>query len=214
MERDILDRIFDPFFTTKGPGKGTGLGLSVAHSIIDNHGGLLNVESTPGRGTAFHLYLPKIYSAEQRPAANDTLMAANGHEKILFVDDEPALVFAGKKMLEKLGYDVVASTDSRTALELFMAQPASFDMVITDQTMPHMTGEMLAREVLKVRAELPVILCSGNGAVDGCADSLAKSRAIGIKEFMTKPYERSAMSQVIRRMLDETGREGVQWHRS
>lgn len=202
MERKILDRIFDPFFTTKGPGKGTGLGLSVAHSIIENHGGLLNVESSPGQGTEFHLYLPKIYCVEEQPAVNDSLMAATGHEKILFVDDEPALVFAGKKMLEKLGYEVVASTDSRKALQLFMAQPTSFDLVITDQTMPHMTGEMLAREVLKVRAEMPIILCSGNALSDNSADSITKSRAIGIKEFMTKPYERSEMSQVIRRMLD------------
>ncbi|MDH3455184.1 MAG: ATP-binding protein, partial [Desulfuromonadales bacterium] len=202
MEREVLERIFDPFFTTKGPGKGTGLGLSVAHSIIENHGGLLNVESTPGHGSEFHLYLPKIYCIEERPEVNDQLLAANGHEKILFVDDEPALVFAGKKMLEKLGYEVVASTDSRTALQLFMAQPASFDLVITDQTMPHMTGEMLARELLKVRAEVPIILCSGNARTEGSRDSMAKSRAIGIREFMTKPYERSAMSQVIRRMLD------------
>ncbi len=202
MEREVLARIFDPFFTTKEPGKGTGLGLSVAHSIIEHHGGLLNVESTPGQGTEFHLYLPKIYCVEQQAAANDSLMVASGHEKILFVDDEPALVFAGKKMLEKLGYHVVASTDSRTALELFMAQPASFDLVIADQTMPHMTGEMLAREVLKVRAEVPIILCSGNGQGEAGNASLVRSRAIGIREFMNKPYERSEMSQVIRRMLD------------
>jgi PAS domain S-box-containing protein len=202
MKREILDRIFDPFFTTKAPGKGTGLGLSVAHSIIENHGGLLNVESTPGKGTEFHLFLPKIYCIEQRTTVNDCLMAANGHEKILFVDDEPALVFAGKKMLEKLGYDVIASTDSRTALQLFLEQPASFDLVITDQTMPHMTGEMLAREILKVRADVPILLCTGNSLTDGARDSVAKSRAIGIKEFMTKPYERVEMSQVIRRMLD------------
>jgi PAS domain S-box-containing protein len=202
MERDIMDRIFDPFFTTKGPGKGTGLGLSVAHSIIERHGGLLNVESTPGQGTEFQIYLPKIYCIEERPTVLDELMVSKGHEKILFVDDEPALVFAGKKMLEKLGYEVVASTDSRAALQLFMAKPESFDLVITDQTMPYMTGEMLAREVLNVRAEVPIILCSGNGQTDGTAGSIAKSRAIGIKEFMTKPYDRNEMSHVIRRMLD------------
>ena len=201
MERAVLARIFDPFFTTKGPGKGTGLGLSVAHSIIEHHGGLLNVESTPGQGTEFHLYLPKIYCVEQKPAANDSLMVANDHEKILFVDDEPSLVFAGKKMLEKLGYHVVASTDSRSALEIFMTQPDSFDLVITDQTMPHMTGEMLAREILKVRAGVPIILCSGNGHGDAGDASMARSRAIGIREFMTKPYERSEMSQLIHRIL-------------
>ncbi|MBW6512235.1 MAG: GAF domain-containing protein [Desulfuromonadaceae bacterium] len=202
MKREILERIFDPFFTTKGPGKGTGLGLSVAHGIIGNHGGLINVESTPGQGTAFHIYLPQSYCIEELPEVNDNLMAANGHEKILLVDDEPALAFAGKKMLEKLGYDVIASTDSRKALQLFLAQPASFDMVITDQTMPYMTGDMLAREVLKVRAEVPIILCSGKALTNGSGISIAKSQAIGIKGFMTKPYERREMSQLIRRMLD------------
>ncbi|RLB64497.1 MAG: hybrid sensor histidine kinase/response regulator [Deltaproteobacteria bacterium] len=202
MEREVLDRIFNPFFTTKGLGRGTGLGLSVAHSIIKSHGGLLNVDSEPGQGTEFHLYLPKIYCIEDQPVLNDNLMVANGHEKILFVDDESALVFSGKTMLEKLGYDVVASTDSRTALKLFTAQSDSFDLVITDQTMPHLTGEMLAREILKIRAEVPIILCSGNGSSHSSGISMAKSQAIGIKGFMTKPYERSEMSQVIRRMLD------------
>jgi len=202
MEREVLDRIFNPFFTTKGLGKGTGLGLSVAHGIIKSHGGLLNVDSEPGQGSEFHLYLPKIYCIEEQPVLNDNLMVANGHEKILFVDDESALVFSGKTMLEKLGYDVVASTDSRAALQLFTAQPDSFDLVITDQTMPHLTGEMLAREILKVRAEVPIILCSGNGSSHSSGISMAKSQAIGIKGFMTKPYERSEMSQIIRRMLN------------
>ncbi len=214
MERDVLERVFDPFFTTKGLGKGTGLGLSVAHSIIKNHGGLLNVESIPGKGTEFHIYLPKIYCIEQQSAANDSLMVANGHERILFVDDEPALAFAGQKMLEKLGYEVVSGTDSREALQLFLEQPASFDLVITDQTMPHMTGEMLAREMLKVREELPIILCSGNVLNDSSGVSMAKARAIGIREFMNKPYERSEMSQLIRRTLDNRPVDGASWRQS
>lgn len=213
MDRAILKRIFDPFFTTKGLGKGTGLGLSVAHSIIKSHGGLLHVESSPGHGSAFHVYLPKIYCVEEPFVADEPLPVANGHEKILFVDDEPALAFAGKKMLEKLGYEVVAGTDSRAALELFMARPASFDLVITDQTMPHMTGEMLAREVLKVRADVPIILCSGNSMVESGGISMVKARAVGIQEFMTKPYERRAMSQLIRRLLDRH-RENPPWHAS
>ncbi len=202
MDRETVDQIFNPFFTTKGLGKGTGLGLSVAHGIIKSHGGLLNVESSPGQGTEFHIYLPKIYCVDETPMVDDGLIVSTGHEKILFVDDEPALVFSGKKMLEKLGYEVVASTDSREALELFMAHPASFDLVITDQTMPHLTGDMLAREILKVRAEVPIILCSGNCPSDRTGLSRGKSRAIGIEEFMSKPYERREMSQVIRRVLD------------
>jgi len=214
MERDILKRIFDPFFTTKGLGKGTGLGLSVAHSIIKNHGGHIDVESTPGHGTEFHIYLPKIYCVEEPAVFNDTLAITSGHEKILFVDDEPALTFAGKKMLEKLGYEVVAETDSRAALEVFLQCPDSFDLVITDQTMPHLTGEMLAREILTVRADMPILLCSGNSMSDNSGISMVKARAIGIKEFLTKPYERSEMSQQIRRMLDSHSRNATQWQKS
>jgi CheY-like chemotaxis protein len=163
---------------------------------------VLNVESKPGQGTAFALYLPKHYSDKDQPVINRTVMTANGRKKILFVDDEPALVFAGKKMLEKLGYEVVAGTDSRNALDVFRAQPASFDLMITDQTMPHMTGDMLAREVLKVRSDMPIILCSGNNPSESYCLPLEKARAIGIKEFLTKPYERSEMSQVIHRILN------------
>ena len=214
MEREVLERVFDPFFTTKGQGKGTGLGLSVAHSIIKNHGGLLNVESVPGQGSEFHVYLPKVYCVSEHKERNNTLVSSKGHEKILFVDDEPDLVFAGKKILEKLGYEVVADTDSRAALQLFMTQPDSFDLVITDQTMPHMTGEMLAREVLKIRADVPIILCSGNGLSDSSGFSVAKARAIGIREFMQKPYERSEMSQLIRQLLENQSREDPTWQRS
>ncbi len=214
MPREILERIFDPFFTTKGHGKGTGLGLSVAHGIIKNHGGLLNVESIPGKGTEFHIYLPKIYCVEEQPTSNEELLVATGRERILFVDDEPALVFSGQKMLEKLGYEVVTGTDSRTALQLFIEQPASFDLVITDQTMPHMTGEMLARELLKVRSDVPIILCSGNVLNDSSGVSMAKARAIGIQEFMNKPYERSEMSRLVRRMLDNRPGGDAAWQRS
>jgi len=214
MARDIMERIFDPFFTTKGQGKGTGLGLSVAHSIIKNHGGLLNVESTPGKGTEFHIYLPKIYCIEEPEVINDKAAMIYGHEKILFVDDEPALAFTGKKMLEKLGYAVVAETDSKAALELFLKEPDSYDLVITDQTMPHMTGEMLAREMLKVRDDLPIILCSGNGLADNDGFSMAKARAIGIREFLAKPYERSEISQLIRRMIDNRPPGASPWQTS
>lgn len=214
MERDVLERVFDPFFTTKGQGKGTGLGLSVAHSIIKNHGGLLNVESVPGQGSEFHVYLPKVHCTREQPERDNTLMVAKGHEKILFVDDEPDLVFAGKKILEKLGYEVVADTDSRAALQSFMVRPDSFDLVITDQTMPHMTGEMLAKEMLKIRPDVPIILCSGNGLFDSTGISMAKARAIGIREFMQKPYERSEMSQLIRQLLENQPMDDPTWQRS
>ena len=164
MERDVLERIFDPFFTTKGQGKGTGLGLSVAHSIIKNHGGLLNVESTPGQGTEFHVYLPKIYCVEEQPVVNDLhrWSPAAMRKSSLSMTSRPWSLPA-RRCWKSSATRLSPSTDSRTALQSFMAQPDSFDLVITDQTMPHMTGEMLAREVLKVRADLPIILCSGNG---------------------------------------------------
>ena len=202
MKPEILYRIFEPFFTTKAQGKGTGLGLSVAHSIIKNHGGHIAVESTPGQGSEFQIFLPRIYCIEEPEKLNDSLMMSVASEKILFVDDEPDLVFAGRKILEKLGYDVVACTDGRRALQLFMQQPAAFDLIITDQTMPQLTGEMLAREILKVRADVPIILCSGNAPAMNSNLSLVKARAIGIREFMAKPYDRREMSQVIRRLLD------------
>jgi CheY-like chemotaxis protein len=214
MDRETLERIFVPFFTTKKRGKGTGLGLSVAHGIIKSHGGLLNVESVPGKGTEFHVYLPRIYSVENPIEKNVGLLPAQGSEKILFVDDEPALAFSGQKMLEKLGYQVVAETDSLAALKSFLEEPASYDLVITDQTMPHMTGEMLAVEIHKVRDDVPIILCTGNVPADNPDVALARAQAIGIRGFMHKPYERGEMSQWIRRVLDRNSQEASAWPRS
>ena len=202
MNAETLERIFDPFFTTKGMGKGTGLGLSVAHGIIKNHGGLLTVESTPGEGTSFKMYLPKLYISQQDRPTDKTVVHTKGHEKILFVDDEPALAFAGKKILEKLGYQVVTCTDGHAALELFLAEPDSYDLIITDQTMPHMTGDMLAKEIHRIREDLPIILCSGNNLRDTYGLSQEKARAIGIREFMSKPYERYEMCQIVQRMFE------------
>ncbi|MDO9079898.1 MAG: response regulator, partial [Desulfuromonadales bacterium] len=130
------------------------------------------------------------------------LPARGGNERILLVDDEEDIVFAGKKMLERLGYDVVAGTDSSEMLKLFRADPQSFDLVITDQTMPHLTGEMLAREMLALRADLPIILCSGMGVSGHSRVSLERARAVGIRELVTKPFEREEMTRVIRQLLD------------
>lgn len=202
MERAVMERIFDPFFTTKGRGKGTGLGLSVVHGIIKSHGGTLTVESEPGQGSVFEVYLPRIYCVENSPPAVEIKPLAGGIEQILLVDDEEDLVVAGKKMLERLGYTVVAGTDSRQALEQFRAQPDRFDLVITDQTMPHLTGEMLARALLSVRSELPIILCTGLGSSNDMGVTLERAKAIGIREIIAKPFERDEISRVIRRALD------------
>ena len=202
MERAVMERIFDPFYTTKGRGKGTGLGLSVVHGIIKSHGGTLTVESEPGKGSVFEVFLSRIFCVDNPVDKPVVLPVRGGKECILLVDDEEDLVFAGKKMLERLGYNVVAGTDSREMLKLFRAQPESFDLVITDQTMPHLTGEMLAREMLTLRADLPIILCSGIGASDSSGVCLERARAVGIRELVTKPFEREEMTRAIRRLLD------------
>ena len=202
MERAVMERIFDPFYTTKGRGKGTGLGLSVVHGIVKSHGGTLTVESEPGKGSVFEVFLPRICCVENPVAAPADSPARGGRERILLIDDEADLVFAGKKMLERLGYQVVAGTDSREMLKLFCAEPESFDLVITDQTMPHLTGEMLAREMLGLRADLPIILCSGMGVSGHSRVTLERARAIGIRELVTKPFEREELTRVIRVLLD------------
>jgi PAS domain S-box-containing protein len=202
MERAVMERIFDPFFTTKGHGKGTGLGLSVAHSIIKKHGGTITVDSERGKGTIFRIFLPQLADMNL-PASNEQdTSIRGGKECILLVDDELDLVFAGKKMLERLGYEVVIGTDGREAFELFIEQPQRFDLVITDQTMPYMTGETLAREILNVRSDVPIILCSGRGSSVDPELCLQKAREIGIRELVGKPFERTEMTQAIRRLLD------------
>ncbi|TLM68944.1 MAG: PAS domain S-box protein [Deltaproteobacteria bacterium] len=202
MERAVLDRIFDPFFTTKGQGNGTGLGLSVVHSIVRNHGGTITVDSEPGRGTTFRVFLPQLEHPSRPETTTIRPPAQGGNECILLVDDEADLVFAGRKMLERLGYEVVTGSDGREAFELFIEQPERFNLVITDQAMPYMTGEMLAREILNVRADLPIILCTGRETLPDGGSSWQKIREIGIRELVAKPYEREEMTRIIRQVLD------------
>ena len=201
MDRKTMERIFDPFFTTKGPGRGTGLGLSVVHGIIRNHGGGITFASTPEKGTVFHVYLPRIDGAEAA-TEEDPPAPCPGHERILFLDDEEDLVFSCQKMLEGLGYQVVAGTNSLEALEVFRAQPERFDLVITDQTMPHLTGERLALEILGLRPDMPIMLCTGLGSDIGRRGHRQDRHTIGIREVIRKPVERTEMARVIRRVLD------------
>ena len=202
MDSAVMERIFDPFFTTKGKAKGTGLGLSVVHSIIKNHGGTILVDSEPGHGTTFQVFLPRLASSSQPAETNPLLPLRGGSESILLVDDEADLVYAGRKMLERLGYQVVTASDGLEAFQRFLAEPNRFDLVITDQTMPDMTGEMLAREMLNVRSDLPIILCSGHGPSADRELSHQRAREIGIRELIYKPFEREEMTRVIRRVLD------------
>jgi PAS domain S-box-containing protein len=192
----LLDRIFDPYFTTKEKGTGTGLGLAVAHGIVESHEGVIAVESEPGKGTSFHVFLPMI-EGESKSARSESEMPLGGNERILLVDDEDTLVDLGTMLLEGMGYSVHGRTSSLDALESFREDPESFDLVITDMTMPHMTGEELAREMLKIRPRLPIILCTGFSE----NLSFQKTRAMGVREIMTKPFLIRDLARSIRNAL-------------
>jgi PAS domain S-box-containing protein len=194
---EIQDRIFDPFFTTRGKGEGTGMGLSVVHGIVKSHGGAMTVASEPGTGSVFSVFLPLI---EEHFELGTTVAKTvpKGTERILFIDDEEPLTDMGKIMLESLGYDVVAQTSSVEALELFKAQADRFDLVITDLTMPHMTGENLAKELMQIRPDIPIILCTGFSArIDE-----TKAMAMGIRAFISKPILKHEIAEIIRAVID------------
>ncbi|HSB81499.1 MAG TPA: PAS domain S-box protein [Candidatus Methylomirabilis sp.] len=205
MEPKVRDRIFEPFFTTKGPGEGTGMGLAVVHGIVAGHGGKIAVDTAPGRGTKFEIYLPRcdvvqaLETSPEEQARGGTDAPAPGQgERILIVDDEPYLAILWRVMLERLGYRVTGCSNSLEALEIFRAAPNSFDLVLTDQTMPHMTGAVLVKEVLRIRPETPIILCTGFSH----AMTEEKARALGIRAFLLKPISRRDLSLAIRCVLD------------
>ncbi len=196
---EIMSKIFNPYFTTKDTDKGTGLGLAIVHGIVKDHGGALTVKSEPAKGSTFDLYLPVITTGEETVAAEDNESIPTGNERILFVDDEPGVVNLGQKMLERLGYRVRIRTSSIEALELFKKQPEMFDMVITDTTMPQMTGDVLAQELLKIRPDIPIILCSGFSA--RITDK--KTSEMGIRAFVMKPFVMRDFAKTIRAVLDD-----------
>ena len=198
MSPEIIERIFDPYFTTKDTGEGTGLGLSVAQGIVKTHGGTITVYSEMGKGTTFHVYLPIIDEAEEAEKEESKGPLPTGSERILFIDDEDVLVEIGSQMLEQLGYEVVTKKSSIEALELFRAEPDRFDLVITDMTMPHMTGDKLARELMKIRPDIPVILCTGHSRLV----SEAKAKEIGIRAFVMKPLVMRNLAETVRKVLD------------
>jgi len=196
MDRATLDRIFDPYFTTKGPGEGTGLGLAVVHGIVKSHKGAITRWSEPGKGTAFHVYLPRL-GGQVSFREEASAVIPTGTERVLLVDDEERLLNAVKHMLEHLGYRVTATTNSIEALDLFRQRPEDFDLMITDQTMPHMTGIELASNIRQNRSDIPIILCTG------FSEKIDEEGAgkMGICAFALKPLSIRDIAALIRKVL-------------
>jgi len=198
MDHSIQERVFEPFYTTKKRGKGTGMGLSVVHGIVKSHRGTITVYSAPGKGSTFDVYFPVIEGKEVKKTENLNALPT-GNEKILFVDDEKFQVDLGKQILQRLGYKVVASTSSVEALDLFRKKPDKFDLVITDMTMPNMTGIQLSRELLGTRSDIPIIICTGfSEQIDD-----AKAKVLGIRGYVMKPVLISELAKKVREVLDQ-----------
>jgi PAS domain S-box-containing protein len=193
-----MNLIFEPYFTTKDIGEGTGMGLSMVHGVVESYGGKITVETQLGKGTKFTIYLPitekssarENYVPEQLPT---------GIERILFVDDEASIVKMGSRLLERLGYSVATCTNSIDALELFRTKPDDFDLIVTDMTMPNLTGDKLALEVMRIRPGIPVILCTGYSKK--ISDESASE--IGIKAFAYKPLAKADLAKTVREVLDK-----------
>jgi PAS domain S-box-containing protein len=200
MDSATMERIFDPYFTTKEQDKGTGMGLAVVHGIIKGHGGGIHVQSEPGEGTRFDILFP-IMGKQTESETEELKALPTGKEHILLIDDEETLIDLGKNMLKKLGYKVETRTSPVEALEVFRAAPQEFDLVISDMTMPGMTGDILASELMEIRSDIPLIICTGY------SERIDEQRAmnIGIKGLMMKPFTIRRLSRMIRDVLDQNG---------
>ena len=196
IEAAVMDRIFDPYFTTKKVGEGTGMGLAVTMGIVQSYGGAITVYSVPGQGTTFQVYLPKA-DIEMLQAVGTADPFPGGHERVLFVDDEKLLVDMAEEMLSALGYRVTAATSSLEVLECFRSRPLDYDLVITDMTMPGLTGRELSRELLAIRPDIPIVMCSG--FTEFVNPEVA--RESGIREFLMKPYATESLAKTVRKAL-------------
>jgi CheY-like chemotaxis protein len=200
IEPQFIDKIFEPYFTTKEVGKGTGMGLALVHGIVKSYGGAITVHSEVGKGTSFQVYLPLVEGDMDAPdMAEDSVQLPKGTERILFVDDEKAAVDTIQLMLERLDYKVTARTSSIEALEAFRHNPEAFDLVITDQTMPNMTGKDLAKQLMSIRPDIPIILCTGFSEQIG----VRRAKEMGIRAFVMKPIVMRDMANIIREVLDK-----------
>ncbi len=194
----IKEKIFDPFFTTKKPGEGTGLGLSVVYGIVKDHGGSISVDSEVGKGTVFSIHLPLMnIQAEHENRLTAAMPEGNGH--ILYVDDEKPIASLAQQILESLGYQVTVRFSSLDALDAYRSMPERFDLVITDMTMPNMTGASMAMEMLKIRPNLPIILTTGYSEI---IDEDA-ARKIGVREFLMKPVSMPQLAQAVKQCLSQ-----------
>ncbi len=201
MEPEVMERIFEPYFTTKGLSEGTGLGLAVVHGIVSSMGGAILVDSQIGRGSAFQVYFPRLDRPGQgvapEAAAVEPIATSDRGEHILFIDDEPVLAHIGEKILKRLGYRVTVKTSSLEALELFRAQPDSFDLIISDQTMPQLTGVQLAQEITTFRPEMPIIICTGSSETVATENSTKQP----FREYLMKPFNMGDLAKTIQRLL-------------
>lgn len=198
MTERSLERIFDPFYTTKKQGEGTGMGLAVVHGIVAECGGSIKVESRPGMGSIFEILLPVIEDEPDTEKSDDAPLPM-GRERILFVDDEPNIVDISIHMFKTMGYEVTGVHDSREALEVFSRSPDDFDLVITDMTMPHMTGDVLGQKILALRPNIPIIICTGFS--EKLTD--VNIRSLGFAGIAYKPLVIKELAKLVRQALDE-----------
>lgn len=199
MSQEVMERIFEPYFTTKDKTQGTGLGLSVVHGIVRDHGGSMDVWSEVGKGSRFQVYFPLACQDVDMSARDGAPLTAGTGEHILLVDDERSVIEMAKEMLQRLGYRVSAEYGSMDALSLFSDDPRQFDLVITDLTMPKMTGRELARELLRIRPDIPIVLCTGFSELV----SEEQVKEWGLAALLTKPVSSRTMAATIRNVLDD-----------
>ena len=202
MDRATQERIFEPFYTTKAVGEGTGMGLATVHGIVTSHGGVITLYSELGKGSVFHVYLPRLED-EVAVEVSETEEIPIGKESILLVDDEEQLVHMEQQMLERLGYHVTSRVSSLEALEAFRAMPDKFDLVITDQTMPNLTGVELAEELMRIQPDIPIVLVTGFSEVI----TPEKAKQMGIRKYLMKPITIFELGKAIRQVLDHQKEE-------
>lgn len=203
IDEDMKERIFEPYFTTKESHEGTGLGLSVVHGIVKGMGGDISVSSEKGKGATFTILIPSIAQEATEVKAADKISTGRG-ERILFVDDEELLVDVATQMLPRMGYEVTGFTSSLEALKAFGKRPDGFDLVITDYTMPKMIGTQLAREISKIRPDIPILLCTGFNK----GDEINKYKEFGVQAVLLKPLYEHELAKVVRQVLDKGSNHG------